>query len=342
MASPKNRFAVAAAFLSMTLLILDTRTALTGASDGVDICIRTVIPSLFPFFVIASFLTGMLSGAKFTLMRPLCKLLGIPYGAESFLLIGLLGGYPVGAQCIAQAYEDGALPGEDAKRMLGFCSNAGPAFLFGMAGHLFTSPWCPWILWLIHIVSALIVGIVLRQVPSSPFCRCTGRKVSFPNALRRGIRSMAEVCAWVILFRVVIAFSQRWFLWLLPQTAQAVIFGLLELSNGCISLAVIPAESVRFILCAFFLGCGGLCVGMQTMSVVGKLGTGAYFPGKLLQSTCSLLAAIMIQRMIFPQSQQAAIPPALIAALLAGIAAFTVVILRKNKKRSSNRQAVPV
>lgn len=151
---------------------------------------------------------------------------------------------------------------------------------------------------------------------------------------------MAEVCAWVVLFRVVIAFSQRWFLWLLPQTAQTVLIGLLELSNGCISLVAVPAESLRFILCAFFLGCGGLCVGMQTVSVVGKLGTGAYFPGKLLQSTYSLLAAILIQKMIFPQSHPAATP--LIAALLTGIAATTVVILRKSKKRSSNRRAVPV
>ena len=47
-----------AAGAAMLMLILDGRTALTGAAEGIDLCIRTVIPALFPFFVLSPLLMG--------------------------------------------------------------------------------------------------------------------------------------------------------------------------------------------------------------------------------------------------------------------------------------------
>ena len=46
-----NKLACTAAALGMLVLILDSKTALAGAREGIDLCIRTVIPSLFPFFL---------------------------------------------------------------------------------------------------------------------------------------------------------------------------------------------------------------------------------------------------------------------------------------------------
>ena len=39
--------------LGMLALILDGRTAIEGARQGIGLCLRTVIPSLFPFFVLS-------------------------------------------------------------------------------------------------------------------------------------------------------------------------------------------------------------------------------------------------------------------------------------------------
>ncbi len=340
MKSRKRYFIAGFSALAMLLLILDTKTALYGTSSAIQLCIRTVIPSLFPFFVVSSLLTGTLAGHTIPALRPLCALLGVPKGGESLLLIGLLGGYPVGARCIADACGCHAISQEDAQRMLGFCSNAGPAFLFGMAGQLFDSVRICWVLWGIHILSALAVGLILPKNPAgtaAPVSAC----VSLPSALRQGVRSMAEVCGWVVLFRVVIVFCQRWFLWLLPQPAQILFIGLLELSNGCISLALLPNHGLRFLLLSLFLSVGGVCVGMQTVSVTHPLGTGKYFRGKLLQGMLSILAALVLQPVLFSEGQRLSVHAGWLAAAASGAVLLTI-FLGKREKSSRNLKAVPV
>ena len=274
------------AAVGMMILILDGKTAVSGATRGVDLCLRTVIPSLFPFFVLSGLLTSAFLGSKFPVSL---KCFGVPQGAETLAIAGFLGGYPVGAQNIAAAYRNGSLSRSTAQRMLGFCNNAGPSFLFGMIGPMFPSAKYAWALWGIHIVSALLVGFLLTGE--------TEKQVSIPKypppglsqALRQAISVMGSVCGWIILFRIILAFLNRWVFWLLPQTWQVAVTGLLELSNGCVALMSVEDIGWRFLICAGILGFGGLCVTMQTISVTADLSLRYYFPGKLLQTAFSIL-----------------------------------------------------
>ncbi len=294
--------------LALMLLILDAKTALSGAKDGISLCIYTVIPSLFPFFILSSMLTSSFTGKRIPIISPISRLCGIPDGAESLLVLGILGGYPVGAQAIADAYEQGQIKKTAAHRLLGFCSNAGPAFLFGMAGTLFSSAIIPWALWLIHILSALAVGVIL---PEKNCDTCQLRKsapLTLPQAMERSIHIMATVCGWVVIFRVILAVLNRWVFWFLPLEGQILLSGLLELSNGCVALHSLQADGSRFVLCACILAIGGLCVGMQTVSVTAVVGTGLYFPGKILQCLISVLIANAVQHFLFHPSECLALP----------------------------------
>ena len=47
------------AAIVMLILILDGRCALYGAAEGLELCIRTVIPSLFPFFFFSTNVTTL-------------------------------------------------------------------------------------------------------------------------------------------------------------------------------------------------------------------------------------------------------------------------------------------
>ena len=272
---------------AMIMLILDSKTAINGAVEGINICLQTIIPSLLPFFLLSIMLTNAASGLNITFLRPLGKLCGMPRGSEHIFLIGLLGGYPVGAQTVTEAYNARYLTEKDAHRLLGFCSNAGPAFVFGIVGSLFPSKITALLLWLINIVSALIVGIILPG--KSNECCTISRKhtFSFTNALVGAVRITGIVCGWIIVFRVLIAFLCRWLLWILPEPIKLLTIGLLELANGCYSLQSTQSEAMRFILCSVFLGFGGTCVGMQTISATGDLGSGWYFAGKIMQAIIS-------------------------------------------------------
>lgn len=317
---------------AMLILILDSKTALLGAQKGLELCLYTVIPSLFPFFVISILLTNALSGCAISFLKPLTALCKMPTGSENLLLAGLLGGYPVGAKCVYDMWKCGQISTADARRCLGFCSNAGPAFIFGMCSVFFSSLWTVWVLWGIHILSALLVGNILPQNKQTGIQPTRKKGISLPQAMAKAMISMSSVCGWVMLFRVIIAFAQRWFLCLLPSEWVIVFEGILELANGCSALASVESEGLRFILCASFLGLGSLCVGLQTISVVGELGTGMYFPGKVAQCLISCCLAAMLASLKYRVCS-----PAFPAA---GIFALAILILLKKKTVAFQR--IPV
>jgi hypothetical protein len=253
----------------------------------------------------------------------------------------MLGGYPAGAQCVAQAHRDGALKNEEAQRMIAFCNLAGPAFLFGIVAGTFANPKAAWVLWGIHIFSAFLVAMVLPGRSKENSVLRTGKPLSLSSALQRSLRVMASVCGWIIIFRILVAFLERWALWLLPVPVQVAITGLLELSIGCCSLGRIANDGLRFIISSGMLAFGGLCVCMQTASVASGVKMNTYIWGKLLQVLFSITLASIFQFLLFTNSDQAKIPLILWAAVTASIAA-AVKFLHKNQKKSSFSQLVGV
>lgn len=324
----KNFFPGGCAAAGMLILILDGRTALAGAQAGMDLCIKTVIPSLFPFLLLSILLTNTVYGSDLSILRPLGRLCSVPEGTESVLLTGFLGGYPVGAQSAAAAYASGGITKQDADRMLAFCSNAGPAFLFGMVSGMFTDPSAPFLLWGIHIGSALLVAMLLPAASCRQAVTPARSTIALSGAMRSAITVMASVCGWVFLFRVVIVFLDRWILWILPSAVRVILVGVLELSNGSCELSAIADPQLRFVICSGMLSFGGLCVTMQTQSVAAGLSMGSYLKGKLLQTLFSLLLSAAVVLHIW-------IPAAALLILFAGI-------IRKAQKRSGNPAAVGV
>lgn len=320
----KNLWLIAA--IGMAVLILDSKTAVNGAYEGVELCSSVVIPSLLPFFVLSGILTSALSGTSPKLLTPIRYLCKIPPGSESLLAVGLLGGYPVGAQAIGQAYREKRLSKSDAHRLLGFCNNAGPSFIFGMGSGLFSKAHYVWLLWVLLTASAILTGMLLPASSCSTAEPGRRQSISLSEALMRALRVTAVVCGWIILFKTLLAFLHRWILWFLPGIVGVALTGLLELANGIISLRGIPEESLRFVISAVFLSSGGLCVAMQIQSVVSGLGIGLYFPGKLLQTAIVFSISAALQPILFPQTWNYAL---FIAGTVTAALILTVHILSK-------------
>lgn len=328
----KHRIAIIrgiAATFAMLVIILDTKTAIVSAQDGLQLCIRTVIPSLFPFFVLSGLVNSCLLGHNAVILRPLGRFCKIPKGSESLLILGFLAGYPVGAQLITHSYRDGRLSAQTARRMLGFCNNAGPAFIFGILSPLFENTETVWILWGVHIVSALITAKILPANTSNDAEISCGNFISFSDSLQRALRAMASVCGWVIIFRVIIGFCSRWFLWLFSYELQVLFSGVLELTNGCVLLQNVPQQGLRFLLAGAMLSFGGICVGMQTISVTGDLGPGLYFPGKALQATISVMLCVLLQPVIFGGTAYILPPATLITSCAFTLLILTFILRRK-------------
>lgn len=291
--------------MAMLILILDAKTAFDGATEGMTLCLNTVIPSLFPFFVVSMLLCSASTNYSSFILRPIGKWLKLPESSEILLLIGFLGGYPVGAQCIRQMYDNGNLSLRDAHRMLAFCNNAGPAFIFGIGTVVFQNVQLCWLIWVLHILSALIVGWITpadcAKQNETEYRGIDAHPLSLAEVVSQSIKTMAFVCSWIILFRVILTFLQKWILWLLPQYMVIFLSGILELANGTTRLSSIDSISTRFLLFSILLGFGGLSVAMQTHSVIFKSGLSLrpYLFGKLTQGAVSCLLCVLFQPILF-------------------------------------------
>lgn len=268
--------------------LLDAQTVVSGAVEGIRLAVFVVVPSLFPFIFLSVLSNYNISGRKMPLMQPVERLCGMPSGSGSLLLLGLCGGYPVGAQCVASAYEQGAISKKDAERLLGFCNNAGPSFIFGMIGGILRDIRLCWLLWLGQILSSIIVGIIL-PCKSQERCRLKSeRRLSITDGLENTIQICSKIAGWVILFRTLLCVADKWFLSRQSALWNAGVAGALELSNGCLRLQNIGTTLPSFLLCGAMLGFGGFCVHLQTRSVAKGLSMKYYFVGKVLQTSVIL------------------------------------------------------
>lgn len=285
-------------FMAILALILDAGTAVSAAAEGIQLCLQTVVPSLFPFLVASRLFLA--SGAAQWCTRVVGPVMGPAFGlpaqGASALALGMLSGYPVGAQTAASLYGAGQLSKEEAERLLAFCSNAGPAFIFGMVGGLLGSGKIAAVLYAIHICSALLTGLVLR--PRGAPVRSGRRElqgrtetVDLPAAVAGAVRTTGLICGYIVLFRVIGAFLARAFATWMPPAVEIGVAGLLELAGGCSRLPELDAAGLRYCMASGFLAFGGLCVWLQTQSVIRPYGlTGRYYLfGKILQGTIAVL-----------------------------------------------------
>ena len=234
-----------AAALGLIALILDSKTALQGGSEGLALVLKTIIPSLFPFLFLSAVISSF-QCSKESHWKPLCKLFRIPDGTQMLLISAFLGGYPAGAQAVSAAYRNGSIRKETAERMLSFCNNAGPAFLFGMISRFFHDTKSVWLLWLFHILGALAAAWIHPCETELSNIRTQNNSMSITEMLKHTLSVMGILCGWIILFRILIAYADRWFLWLLPEEIRSILIGLLELSNGIMELDRIANEPLRF------------------------------------------------------------------------------------------------
>ena len=186
---------------------------------------------------------------------------------------------------------------DEATRLLTFCNNSNPVFLIsvlgvGVFGSVRAGVW----LWLIHLLSALLVGMLFRGGSSAPrqrsspsfSCRSVSLAGAFVDAVKGAATSMLAVCGFITLFYVL----ARPFAALGGYLAPALV-GLVELFS---LTPLLPADRLGFILAAALSGWGGLSVLAQTAAVLD--GTGLplrrCLVGKASQCLLSALLAALL------------------------------------------------
>jgi sporulation integral membrane protein YlbJ len=321
-----------ALLMAAIALVVYPEQAMEAARSGLKLCGNTIIPSLFPFFVLSSLVVELgfaqyLGRALEPVMWPLFRVSG---PCASAVVLGFIGGYPVGARTAIALYEKGLCSKTEAQRLLSFCNNSGPAFILGVVGAgVFASSRAGLLLYLVHILASLCVGLVFRFYPGEVGERSDGPRrvgfqttrfsVAFTRSMKGALTSTLNICAFVVFFTVVIrllfhsgaltalAEGVSSLLGVESCWVEFLLTGLIELSTGVTSLAGTGALAGRLSMAAFMLGWAGVSVHCQVLAFLGDSGLSmrTYLVGKALHGGFSAVLLALLSRFL-PESATAA------------------------------------
>ena len=291
------------AMAAFAALIVFPDAAAAAVIKGLETCGKIIIPSLFPFFI-AVFLLSALGASDFLgrLFSPFfSKLFGVSSAGASAFVIGLLGGYPMGAAYINDLYSQGKVITEESERLCIFCNNSGPAFILGAVGFgALGSPAAGFFLYGVHILAAAIYGIFCRQndfeivpVKISP-AHTESFSAAFIRSVKSAVEAIIKVCGFVLCFSVIIGvLDSRGLLFNLAGSMalhfggelrffRALITGVFELGNAISAMQGFSITPLNLGLAAFILSWGGLSVHFQTLAIAPKIKAARYIIGRLI------------------------------------------------------------
>ena len=298
------------------LLVVFSKKTMVSASSALETCLTILLPSLFPFFVASRIL--ILSGGASTigkLFSPFVKILfGVNQNGSIPFFLGILSGYPVGAGCVCELYENNQLTKSEAENLLCFCNNSGPLFVISAVGTgLFLSKEIGILLYIVHIISAVIVGMILKKV-SPPYMKITKKcndidktsKNIFTESVEKSVQNILNIFGYVIFFAVVtdILISLKFTVYIssllsfinIPEDIiKGLICAFFEITKGIKKLSENDTFPLSYVLtlCSAIIGWGGISVHMQVKGIIAKsnLSFKKYLFGKFLHAITSFIVS---------------------------------------------------
>lgn len=245
-------------------------TVKEGINEGLNICFYTIIPSLFPFITISTYII------KSNILSPVYKLFSFPVRlffkqpaqAVAVIFMSMIGGFPVGIKMANDLYIKGQITKEQSQRLCLFCMNAGPAFVITAVGtNMLNSTKAGIITYSSLCISALISGIFSSFIAEKKddIIKLKNEKTMQLSSLSASVTDALQcifgICAWVVLFssitKCIEAFN-------LPEKAYVYLTPFLEVTKGCSLIA----GNLPLPLITGFIGFGGICVHCQVLEYI--------------------------------------------------------------------------
>lgn len=255
------------------MLLSFPETASQGISNGIDLCLGTLIPSLYPFTILSSLIVNLnITDFIESLSDWFSKLIfRLPGKCIGIIIMSLIGGYPIGAKMTKELYENGKLSQNDAQRLLLFCINPGPAFTISSIGcYMLGSKTAGIAIYTSVILSSLIIGIlsrVLAQETEKIKKSSANEYNSFSEALVKSISNgttvMLSICAWVCIFS---CFNMLTEITSLSNEVKFTINCLSEVTNAC----MVACGNLPLPIIAGIIAFGGICTHFQIMSSISE------------------------------------------------------------------------
>ena len=262
-----------------------------GISNGLVLCVKTLVPSLFMYMILASYISGskvgIYMGAVFS--YPVEKFLKLPRISASIILLSIIGGYPIGAKCIASAFENKLLTKPQARKLALFSVCSGPGFVLSFVGvSLYQNKKIGFILLISQLLSffinAFIVALSIKA--EDEYVLKNKNNISscdFSKAVQQGCVATLNMCSMVIVFSSIINVFEK----LLSHHAiiKDMLTLFLEVTTACSKLYT----DYPLYVISFAIGFSGICVHFQIFSILReiKINKTLFFVFRIIQGITS-------------------------------------------------------
>jgi hypothetical protein len=220
------------------VFVFDSRGISVAVFESIQLCLNTVIPSLFAFLALSTFLMSS----------------GIIKGEVAIFILSMLGGYPVGAKLIA----DSSLTKERKQHMLMYCFCGSPVFLIALIPHNNLGLY----IWLSN-VSACVIFAILSNASSLTYSKAKSHKSEIKINSRIFIASVTsagttlyKVCIMIVAFGVITRLLE------LMGLTSSILYSLVEITN------VMTVQENPAII-ATLTSIGGVCIIFQVYAICG-------------------------------------------------------------------------
>jgi sporulation integral membrane protein YlbJ len=278
--------------LGVTFLFLWQAEAVgTGVKAGLTLSYQAIIPSIFPFAILSTYLSKIDIGNESLLARVFSRLFHLPAQGVLPLFIGLFCGFPLGAKAVVEGYQNGDYTKDEAERLLAFTNNTGIGFLVAGVGISIRGSMRDGLfLFAVQLTSAIIAGLLMRGKERGAHRERPHRLQPIPPlpvAIKDALFSTLLVVSFVTFFSALLGITSTF----LPKELQAGVACLLEVGTGTRLAASLP---FGILYTAFAISFSGISVHMQTLSVCGDtdLSLFPYFAMKLVSGATSVILTL--------------------------------------------------
>ncbi len=303
----KKSFFPAMAVIALVLLLTHPALSFKGASRGLLLWYKTVLPTLLPFMICSGLIVS-LGGIRLLTapVRPVFKrLFGMSDAGCYVMVSGLLCGYPMGAKTCGEFVDEGRISPSEGRYLLSVSNHPSPMFLLGYAAPA-AGAFLPVPLMLAAIYLPLIpMAFLSRQIygageNSAGLPDSRKNRQSFDQSMMNSFEVMIKIGGYIMLFSILAEFVEQ--IQSVSPEAKACLLGIVEITTGIRALSRtltgIPLGAALCFVSAF----GGLCGLFQTRSVLKspRLSISHYLLWKLLHGCLSMAVFTLLAYMLLP------------------------------------------
>lgn len=243
---------------------------------AINIWINTLIPSIFPFILLSSFLIN------YGFIDLLCLLFGnitekifhLPKEATFAIITSIFTGFPTGSKYVKDLLKEKKINIQEANHLIMFTNYSNPLFVvFGIGETLLHNKNVGYLIFFSHLFTGLFIGFLTRNKINNINKKLENekRRKKFINVLLDAIdnsfKILINMLGIIIFFLIIITIINKIFK---ESLLTLIIDGIIEMTSG-INLIVAKkniSNRLKASIVGFFISFSGLSVHFQIKSII--------------------------------------------------------------------------